>query len=641
MTLPVFIEGRIVAVVGVANKQVEYNEEDVLQLASMMDSVWQIAEHRRVDVEMRKLSQAVEQSPVSIVITDAKGNIEFVNPRFTQVTGYEAGEVLGKNPRVLKSGETPPERYKELWETITAGKVWEGEFHNKKKNGELFWEHAAISPIRDGNGSITHYLGIKEDITERKKLEDQLRQAQKMEAIGQLAGGVAHDFNNILSTITGYASLLEMSITSDATLRDYVAEIAVASERGANLTQSLLAFSRKQEASLAAVDLNDQIRSSHKVLSRLVGEDIDLVLDLDREDTVVEADAGQLQQVLMNLASNARDAMRNGGTLRIATKNVTIGGDHEERYALEHPGKYAILSMIDTGAGMEQAVRERIFEPFYTTKGVGKGTGLGLSIVYGIVKKHRGSITVDSEPGKGTVFSIYLPRTERSISGRGADEALPQAAAGNRTILLVEDEETVRRVLRLTLEAYGYRVIEAVDGEDAVRVFRENQDRGIAGPVRPGHAEKERQAGLRGNDEDPAGRQDGLHERLHQGHIRPKGNFGVRHYPAGEADQSEGPGKQDQRGAGGNASPYLTNVRVRGIKREINRAGGEAQSISRAGGAPWTTRSASSIATNSRTARPSISTFASMHRTSCSSRSGLRTFRSGPCCPSTNAPFVR
>jgi two-component system NtrC family sensor kinase len=476
MTLPVFIEGRIVAVVGVANKQLEYDEQDVLQLASLMDSVWQIAEHRRVDVEMRKLSQAVEQSPVSIVITDAKGNIEFVNPRFTQVTGYQAGEVLGRNPRVLKSGETPAERYKELWETITAGNVWEGEFYNKKKSGELFWEHAAVSPIRDSDGGITHYLGIKEDITERKKLEEQLRQAQKMEAIGQLAGGVAHDFNNILSTITGYASLLEMAITSDATLRDYVAEISVASERGANLTQSLLAFSRKQEASLAAVDLNDQIRSSHKVLSRLVGEDIDLVLDLDREDTVVEADAGQLQQVLMNLASNARDAMPNGGTLRIATKNVTIGSDHRERYALEHPGKYAILSMIDTGDGMEQAVRERIFEPFYTTKGVGKGTGLGLSIVYGIVKKHRGSITVDSEPGKGTVFSIYLPLTERSVRGRRGDEGLPQAAAGNRTILLVEDEETVRRVLRLTLEAYGYRVIEAVDGEDALRVFREHKD---------------------------------------------------------------------------------------------------------------------------------------------------------------------
>jgi len=435
-----------------------------------------ITERRKAEESVHKLSQAVEQSPVSIVITDVKGNIEFVNRWFTQVTGYEAAEVLGKNPRVLKSGETPPERYKELWGTITGGRVWEGEFHNKKKNGELFWEHAAISPIRDRDGTIAHFLGIKEDITEQKKLEEQLRQAQKMEAIGQLAGGVAHDFNNILTTITGYASLLEMSITSDATLREYATEITVASERGANLTQSLLAFSRKQEPSLAAVDLNDQIRSSHKVLSRLVGEDIDLVLDLDREETVVEADKGQLQQVLMNLASNARDAMPNGGTLRIATRTDTIGSDHQERYALEGPGKYVVLSVTDTGSGMEKAVRSRIFEPFYTTKGVGKGTGLGLSIVYGIVSKHRGLITVDSERGKGTTFSIYLPLSERSACGRKASEDLSFAAAGNRTILVVEDEEPVRRVLRLTLEVYGYRVIEAVDGDDAVRVFREHAD---------------------------------------------------------------------------------------------------------------------------------------------------------------------
>jgi two-component system NtrC family sensor kinase len=340
----------------------------------------------------------------------------------------------------------------------------------------LFWEHAAISPIRDRDGTITHYLGIKEDITEKKKLEEQLRQAQKMEAIGQLAGGVAHDFNNILSAITGYASLLEMSIPSDETLRDYIAEISVASERGALLTQSLLAFSRKQEATLTVVDLNDQVRSSHKILSRLVGEDVDLVLDLDREDMVVEADTGQLQQALMNLTSNARDAMPNGGTLRIATRNITIESDHRERYSLERPRRYALLTVTDTGIGMEQEIREHVFEPFYTTKGVGKGTGLGLAIVYGMVQKHKGSITVDSEPGKGTVFSIYLPLTERSVRGRGMDANLTPAAAGNKTILVVEDEEQVRRVIRLTLEAYGYHVIEACDGEDAVRVFRDNKD---------------------------------------------------------------------------------------------------------------------------------------------------------------------
>ena len=318
------------------------------------------------------------------------------------------------------------------------------------------------------NGRLVRVWGTQRDITEQRHLEAQLRQAQKMEAVGRLAGGVAHDFNNILTAILGYASILSGKLEADSPLRDGLEEIRKAGERAASLTQQLLAFSRKQTVAPKIMDLNVLVAGVDKMLRRLIGEDIDLISLTDPDLGRIKADPGQIEQVIMNLAVNARDAMPQGGKLTIETKNVTL----DETYAREHlgvvPGMYAMLGVSDTGVGMDAAVRSRIFEPFFTTKERGKGTGFGLSTVYGIVKQCGGNIWVYSEPGKGTTFRIYFPRAE----GTGVSQLTHEAAieGGHETILLVEDEDSVRRLARVTLEGRGYAVIEARSGDEALSV---------------------------------------------------------------------------------------------------------------------------------------------------------------------------
>jgi nitrogen-specific signal transduction histidine kinase/CheY-like chemotaxis protein len=320
-------------------------------------------------------------------------------------------------------------------------------------------------------GTKRYLVGVGINISERKRLEHQLLQAQKMEAIGVLAGGVAHDFNNILTAIIGYASLLNLKMTSDDPLRFNVEQIMASTERAVSLTQSLLAFSRKQVVDLKTHSVNDVISGFHKILTRLIGEDIEFTLDLAADKPLVKADKGQLEQVFMNLATNARDAMPRGGKLLITTKTASLSEDNGEIKR----GSYVIVSVSDTGIGMDKDTLEHIFEPFYTSKEVGKGTGLGLAIVYGIIKKHDGVITVQSEPGKGTTFNLYLPSAQSAVKEDKRDD---QAILlwGSETILLVEDEAPVRRMTKTIFEDFGYRVLEAVDGDDAIRVFRENRD---------------------------------------------------------------------------------------------------------------------------------------------------------------------
>jgi PAS domain S-box-containing protein len=330
-------------------------------------------------------------------------------------------------------------------------------------------------PLKDAAGSVTAAIEIMNDVTEKRKLENQLYQAQKMEAIGTLAGGVAHDFNNILSAIVGYSSLLQMKLRPEDPLSVYVNQVLDATERAGVLTKSLLAFSRKQVVEMLPVDLNEVVGAFRKILERLIGEDIAVQLSCSPAPLVVEADKGQLEQVLMNLATNARDAMPRGGVLRIATGPVVIDGQSMKAYAIGAPGAYACLTVSDTGNGMEAAVLEHIFEPFFTTKDLHKGTGLGLSIVYGIIARHGGAIKVYSEPGQGTIFKVYLPLSCREMRHDGPERAaaLPR---GNETILLVEDEESVRVVSAALLREFGYTVIEAIDGEDGLRAFREHLD---------------------------------------------------------------------------------------------------------------------------------------------------------------------
>ncbi|MEW6418322.1 MAG: PAS domain S-box protein [Nitrospirota bacterium] len=343
------------------------------------------------------------------------------------------------------------------------------------KDGYIRWVKNSTVPRYDDRGNIIAYDGLVSDITERKRLEEQLLHAQKMEAIGQLAGGIAHDFNNILTAIIGYGNLLKMEISEDDVLRTYVTQILNSAERAANLTRALLVFSRKQIMHLMPVDLNETINILKKLLSTLIGEDIELSTFLADEDLTVMADSTQIEQVLMNLATNARDAMPDGGSLIIRTGRVEFDYEFIRAHRFGRPGFYALISIEDTGEGMDEKMKERIFEPFFTTKEVGKGTGLGLSMVYGIIKQHEGYVTVYSEPGKGTTFKIYLPLIKSKVDEVKKAE-FPHIKRGTETVLIAEDDARVRELAKELFERFGYKVIEAVDGEDAIKVFNENRD---------------------------------------------------------------------------------------------------------------------------------------------------------------------
>jgi two-component system NtrC family sensor kinase len=427
-------------------------------------------QRRQDETWLRKLSHAVSQNPVSILITDTSGCIEFVNPQFTRVTGYSADEAIGATPAILKSGETPPETYRELWRAISAGNVWEGVFHNRRKDGELYWERAYIGPIKNERGEITNYIGIKEDITEQKRLEGALRHAHKMEAVGQLAGGVAHDFNNILTAVIGYASILEIHAGDDPQMKAGALQIIKAAERGANLTKSLLTFSRKQAANVQAVDLNEIVLRGEKLFCRLIDEAIELKISLATGPLMVSVDSLEIEQVLMNLVTNARDAMPRGGIVSIVTGSAMINQQFVREYGYGVPGMYAVICVTDNGEGMDQKTADKIFEPFFTTKENGRGTGLGLAIVYNIIKSHKGNVLCTSNPGAGTSFTIYLPLIEADLPP-AAEPKNHTLEMGSELILLAEDDPEIRGVMRQFLLEFGYRVEEVVDGEEAVARF--------------------------------------------------------------------------------------------------------------------------------------------------------------------------
>lgn len=344
------------------------------------------------------------------------------------------------------------------------------------KNGNIRWVKNTPVPRFDEKGNLIAYDALIADITERKRLEEQLSHVQKMEAIGHLAGGIAHDFNNILTAIIGYGHVLMIKMDGTDPLRHNAAEILKSAERAANLTQGLLAFSRKQIISPRPMKLNEIIRNVEKLLLRIIGEDIELKAELAADDSTVMADSVQMEQVLMNLATNARDAMPEGGFLTIKTEKVEFDREYISAHGYGEAGAYVCISVTDTGSGMDEETKKKIFEPFFTTKDVGKGTGLGLAIIYGIIKQHNGYINVYSEPGRGTTFKIYLPLSDISPDElKKEDVFLPRGKS--ETVLLAEDDGNVRNLIRVVLGEYGYQVIEAVDGEDAVRKFIDNKDR--------------------------------------------------------------------------------------------------------------------------------------------------------------------
>ena len=560
-------------------------------------------ERQRTEVQLRWLTLAVDQSPASVFITDPRGTIQYVNQRFTAITGYSAPEAIGKTPRILKSGLTPPEYYRNLWKTVQSGETWRAEIQNRRKNGELYWDAVVVSPIRDARGDVVHFLAVQEDITARKvaeqtirsseerlralfetvnlivlglntegkvdyvnpyfltltgytrdeavgsewserflptsqrlalgtvfrellegggvhahyqnpivtktgeerliswhntvlrdpqgrptgtlsigedvtdhtRLEAQYRQAQKMEAVGRLAGGVAHDFNNLLTAIFGYADLLAEALPPDHTGREDLQEIRTAATRASALTRQLLAFSRQQVLQPIVLSLNDVVENIEKMLHRLLGEDVELETHLAKNLGNVRADAGQLEQVIMNLAVNARDAMPTGGKLTIETANTDLDEAYTEQHQPVIPGRYVMLAVSDTGTGMDAITKTKVFEPFFTTKEPGKGTGLGLATVYGIVKQSGGYVWVYTEPGKGTAFKIYLPHVDAPLEPVSRAPELAGTVAGTETVLVAEDDELLRPLARELLTKLGYRVLEARNSVEALAVARSHQ----------------------------------------------------------------------------------------------------------------------------------------------------------------------
>jgi PAS domain S-box-containing protein len=569
--------------------------------ARMMGTVQDITERRTAEATLRVQSAALNAAASAIAITDRAGVIEWVNPAFTRLTGYSAEEAVGKRLRILKSGKQDAAFYRDLWNRILAGRVWRGELINRRKDGTLYIEEQTITPVRDDQGNIAHFVAIKQDISERKaaeaelrealawqeaitegsrdaifvsdaesrfvmvnraaceltgysrdellgmripdlheeedlqayrkhhaaiwageevisrakilrkdgtkvdvefnnrritiagthymhtvardiserlSLEAQLRQSQRLEAVGQLAGGVAHDFNNLLTVVLANSQLLLEGLDRQDPARLELEEIRKAAERAASLTRQLLAFSRKQVLEPRPLDLNAVVADMEKLLRRLIGEHIELITVLEPELGTVEADIGQIEQVIVNLAINARDAMPDGGTLTIETANAELDPGYAEAHSSVRPGRYVVLVVSDTGCGMDSETASRIFEPFFTTKAMGEGSGLGLATVYGIVKQSGGHIWVYSEPGQGATFKIYLPRLDTVARSHAAATAASSVCQGSETILLVEDDDAVRIAVLKVLRRNGYTVLAASDAAEALAACERH-----AGPV--------------------------------------------------------------------------------------------------------------------------------------------------------------
>ncbi len=432
-----------------------------------------ITQRRLAEAERERLLAAIEQCGEIILVTDSLGTIEYVNPAFKAVTGYSREEVIGQTPRILKSGQQDAEFYRNLWKTLLSGQTWKGRFVNKRKDGTLYTEEAVISPVRDADGNITNYVSAKNDISASLKLEADLRQAQKMESVGRLAGGVAHDFNNMLGVILGHAELALDQVDPSQAVHADLREILKATERSANLTRQLLAFARKQTVAPKVLDLNETLASMLKMLQRLIGENVHLDWLPGLNLWPVLMDPSQIDQILANLCVNARDAIADVGHIAIETKNRTIDEEYCDTHVDAIPGEYVCLAVTDSGCGMDQETQSHLFEPFFTTKSAGQGTGLGLATVYGIVKQNNGFIHVYSEPGHGSVFSIYLPRHDGAIEKTWVENTVGSVLCGQETILLVEDEPAIIELCAMMLEKLGYTVLPANTPSDGARLARE------------------------------------------------------------------------------------------------------------------------------------------------------------------------
>jgi len=480
LLIPLIIGGEVMGSLGLsASESHRFSVEEINLTWSVADQLAGAMARARLDQVRRRLSAVIEQTAEGVVITNTQGTILYVNPAFERITGYDRSEAVGQSPRLLKSGKQDAALYNELWTTITAGQVWHGRLVNKGKDGAFYTVDTTITPVRDENGHIVNYVSIQRDVTRELQLEEQYRQAQKLEAVGRLAGGIAHDFNNLLTAIVGYTQLLLQEMSPQDPGYHDLTQIRKTSERATTLVRQLLTFSRRDASRPVVLNLNEVISDLLKLLGRVIGEDVEVTSSLAPDLAQVQADPSQMEQVLMNLGVNARDAMPAGGRLIIETANISVEGEHANTYLEMEPGEYVMLAISDTGIGMDEEVLKHIFEPFFTTKPAEEGTGLGLAMVYGIVKQHRGHIHVYSEPGHGTTFRIYMPayRPERGGQPQVREREAPPMArlTGSETLLVIEDEMPVRELVQRALEGFGYTILVAANAQEASELFQAHQ----------------------------------------------------------------------------------------------------------------------------------------------------------------------
>jgi len=443
---------------------------------SLYSIIHDISDRTKAEKAVRKLSQSIEQSGEAVMITDRNALIEYVNPAFTKITGYMFEEIVGKTPATLKSSTQDPAFYKDLWETITRGEIWQGSLVDRKKDGSLYPALMSVAPLYDKEGKITHFVSFQQDMTEYKQLEDRFLQAQKMESVGTLVGGVAHDFNNILAAVQGNIYLAKADINDSSKVGNRLEAIEKLSESAADMIRQLLTFARKDRVTMKPLPLNSFMEKAFKLARNAVPENVTHICDTCQEELVVNGDETQLQQVLLNLLSNASHAVSNTVNPQItcSLKKYEV----TDEFIRAHPDltkkQFARLSIQDNGCGISKERVNKVFEPFFTTKGVGEGTGLGLAMVYGSIQTHGGVIDIDTRLGVGTTFHLYIPLvdTDAMVS---TEERFAATQGQQETILLIDDEITMRQTIGEVLANMGYIVIEASNGEQALQLFKDKQ----------------------------------------------------------------------------------------------------------------------------------------------------------------------
>ncbi len=440
---------------------------------SVQSAFQDISEHGQIEEKLRLQSAALDAVADAIVITDQTGRAKWVNRAFEKLTGFSALQAVGTDiGKLVRSGKQDRPFYKDMWDTIMTGKVWHGQLVNRRKDGTLYNEDMKITPVLDIEGEITHFIAVKEDITERKSLEDEHMQAQKLDLIGRLAGGLAHDYNNVLGVILGYGELIKSKLRDQESIRGQLDAIIAAARRGAELTRRLLSFERREVISPKVISINSAIESIKEMLQQIIGENRELVVNLEKDLWNVKVDPTQLDQILVNLATNARDAIKDVGTITINTSNLLAS----EAFVRDHvgfvQGEYVRISFADTGEGINQDTVKKIFEPFFTTKPAGQGTGLGLAVVYAIIRQNSGSIEVESEPGIGTKFQIYFPRFHGEPE-KTNEQFLDGMPRGSATVLVVEDRADLLELTKRGLEQCGYEVLTALNPQEALSICGE------------------------------------------------------------------------------------------------------------------------------------------------------------------------